>query len=84
MKRIIRVTQSDIQNGIPCIDDLCPVAQALARCFPRSKISVTKERILINRKRVVVPNRVKEFLYHFDRVAAIKQKAKPFSFAINI
>ncbi len=76
----IRVTQKDIIKGCRGEPNNCPVALAVHRCFPNSKITVAFGQILVGQWRFPMPVSVSMFILHFDNCTRVK----PFSFNLKI
>jgi hypothetical protein len=78
---LISVRQEDIDKGIPCSGDSCPVARAIERelswdGFRSPELRVLSEQIHIDMVEYHVPRSVKGFIRQFDS----EQIAKPFNF----
>ena len=81
MRRLIKVTKKHIKNGIPCVDDACPVALAIMEADKALAIEplVGPEIIWICRKSVMTPQSVYRFVTRFDN----GKKVQPFNFYLD-
>lgn len=88
MKKVINVTQHDIDYGNRCASMSCPVARAFGRHIRKEyKYSVgpSSATILTNNgvrvlHRCLLPGLVQDFIWKFDDCAHVK----PFSFLLEI
>ena len=79
MKKLIKVTQEDINNGIPGNAWFCPVAHACARNNIIVGVVETTIRFKSNGKRIPAPESVKKFVKKFDK----RKSVEPFNFLLD-
>ncbi len=76
----IRVTWEDIVTGCRGEPNSCPVALAVHRSFPKSKVTVAHGQIRVGHRRIPMPQCVQDFINWFDELNVVK----PFSFNLKI
>lgn len=73
---VVRVTQDDINNGVPGNPHLCPIARAVRRAG-RERVSVDNDEIVTRSKTFDLPTEAVRFLCRFDA----SRPVKPFTFS---
>lgn len=79
--RVIRVTQTDIDEGCPTKIHACPIARAIKRSLKISRPSVTGEDFVYNGVDYHLPKSCRVFVDRFDGEMGLK--VKPFTFRIG-
>ncbi|MFN4838776.1 MAG: hypothetical protein ACK4Y5_00725 [Acetobacteraceae bacterium] len=77
---LINVTARDIKLGIPCSKQSCPIARAIRRRFPRSRIKVHAWCLTINRRIISTTPQVTRFINALDD----GKRVRPFKFDLPI
>lgn len=83
MKKLIKVTQEDIENGLQNMTLYCPVAVALKRHNPKFNYYVSNKSVKIENSYIrfkPLPRSAQRFISNFDK----NKKVKPFNFFIQI
>lgn len=79
----IEVSEKDIEEGLPGINDSCPIALAMKR-KSLNEVLVTREILLFTYKKrnytIFGNSKTIEFISEFDKYS----KGKPFSFTIDL
>lgn len=75
---LIKVTQEDIDSGLPCVGSLCPIANAIEREV-NLFTSVGDDRIYIGDDSVETPVVCRDFIWRFDNW----ENVEPFEFEID-
>jgi hypothetical protein len=84
MKKIVNVTQKDVNLGVPksCVN--CPISLAIKRLFKSAGCQVYSEKVLIfTNGRVdtfILPREAQEFIIEFDQFKLVK----PFRFTLSV
>lgn len=66
MKKLINITQKDIELGIPQSSSHCPVARAIKRALKPKDIYVDCMNVIIGRKVFVLPHAITNFVQGVD------------------
>ena len=80
MKHTINVTQEDILLGVEVSCDGCPIARAISRAIPSSKVFVLGDKAIIDSVWVSLPRECLEFVCRFDNGLPVA----PFSFTLDL
>ena len=76
----IRVTADDITKGEPSECRCCPIALAMQRRFPRSKVNVGRISFRVGKWHGWLPESAQDFICNFDDNYLVK----PFTFRLKL
>lgn len=77
---IIKVTQENIDKGIPCSACNCAVSLGAREAIPNNKsVGASGRNLFINGRSFLLPSHVIKFIFDFDR----KLPVEPMEFEIN-